>query len=56
MKLLFDQNLSPKLVVRLADLYPGSLHVRDLGLADGDDELIWGIRSAHVLSHRFEGW
>ena len=27
MKLLFDQNLSPKLVTRLADLYPGSNHV-----------------------------
>lgn len=27
MKLLFDQNLSPKLVTRLAVLYPGSNHV-----------------------------
>jgi predicted nuclease of predicted toxin-antitoxin system len=24
--LLFDQNLSPRLVDRLADLYPGSIH------------------------------
>jgi predicted nuclease of predicted toxin-antitoxin system len=28
MKLLFDQNLSPKLVNRLADLFPGSCHVQ----------------------------
>ena len=32
MKLLFDQNLSPRLVVRLADLYPDSNHVYLLGL------------------------
>lgn len=32
MKLLFDQNLSPKLVGHLADLYPGSNHVYHLGI------------------------
>ena len=32
MKLLFDQNLSPRLVTRLADLYPDSNHVYPLGL------------------------
>jgi predicted nuclease of predicted toxin-antitoxin system len=31
-KLLFDQNLSPKLVERLADLYPDSNHVYQLGI------------------------
>jgi len=31
-KLLFDQNLSPKLVKRLADLYPNSNHVYHLGI------------------------
>ena len=31
MKLLFDQNLSPRLRRRLADLYPGSDHVFELG-------------------------
>jgi predicted nuclease of predicted toxin-antitoxin system len=33
MKLLFDQNLSPRLVNRLSDLYPDSNHVYLLGLA-----------------------
>ncbi len=32
MRLLFDHNLSPKLVRRLADLYPDSVHVSHLGL------------------------
>ena len=41
MKLLFDQNLSPKLVTRLADLFPGSLHVQSAGLDQADDEKIW---------------
>ena len=27
-QLLFDQNLSPKLVDRLTDVYPNSVHVR----------------------------
>ena len=41
MKLLFDQNLSYQLVRRLADAYPGSAHVRLLGLAQTDDSEIW---------------
>jgi predicted nuclease of predicted toxin-antitoxin system len=41
MKLLFDQNLSPRLVRRLADIYAGSVHVREIGLTDADDSTIW---------------
>lgn len=41
MKLLFDQNLSHKLVVAVADLFPGSAHVRDVGLAEASDETLW---------------
>jgi predicted nuclease of predicted toxin-antitoxin system len=40
-KLLFDENLSPKLVVRLADLFPDSLHVRDVGLKAANDPEVW---------------
>jgi predicted nuclease of predicted toxin-antitoxin system len=32
MKLLSDQNLSPRLVHRLADLFPNSSHVMEVGL------------------------
>ena len=32
MKLLFDHNLSPGLVSRLADIYPHSSHLYFLGL------------------------
>jgi predicted nuclease of predicted toxin-antitoxin system len=34
-KLLFDENLSPRLVGLLAAEYPGSTHVRDAGLMCG---------------------
>lgn len=40
MKLLFDQNWSPKLVERLGDLFPGSDHVYPLALdTAGDNEI-----------------
>src|SRR6266566_5195890 len=41
MRLLFDQNLSPKLPLLLADIYPESVHIRDLGLRDATDTQIW---------------
>ena len=41
MKLLFDENLSPKLVLLLHDLFPDSLHVRDVSLKAADDPLVW---------------
>lgn len=41
MKLLFDHNLSPRLVDRLADLYPGSQHVFLLEMGEADDRQIW---------------
>ncbi len=39
--LLFDQNISPRLVDRLADIYPDSVHVFNLGLGDAMDIEIW---------------
>jgi predicted nuclease of predicted toxin-antitoxin system len=40
-KLLFDQNLSLNLVIRLADLFPDSVHVRQVGLEAADDQVVW---------------
>ncbi|MDN5871329.1 MAG: DUF5615 family PIN-like protein [Nitrococcus sp.] len=37
MRLLFDQNLSPRLAARLASLFPGSAHVQDFDLAQASD-------------------
>lgn len=41
MKLLFDENLSPRLVQALESEYPGSAHVRSLGLRAETDVMIW---------------
>jgi predicted nuclease of predicted toxin-antitoxin system len=41
MKLLFEQNLSPRLVNRLADIFPDSNHVDNLGMAQADDSDVW---------------
>ena len=41
MKLLVDQNLSPELSARLQDLFPGSLHIRDVLTRRTKDPRIW---------------
>lgn len=41
MKLLFDQNLSPRLAEQLGDLFPGSAHVQSLRLARSSDSRLW---------------
>lgn len=41
MKLLFDQNLSPRLATRLADLFPDSDHVSNVGLGQALDDEVW---------------
>jgi predicted nuclease of predicted toxin-antitoxin system len=41
LKLLFDQNLSRKLVNRLADIFPDASHVQFHKLTDADDTEIW---------------
>ncbi len=43
MKLLFDQNLSHRLVNALLDIYPVCQHVRNLGLEAAPDTLVWNF-------------
>ncbi|MCX6057584.1 MAG: DUF5615 family PIN-like protein [Chloroflexi bacterium] len=45
--LLFDQNLSPRLVEHLADIYPDSVHVFSLGLGEAMDINIWQYARDH---------
>ena len=49
MRLLLDQNLSHRLVPSLSDVFPDSVHVRDVGLAQADDEAVWAYAAAHDL-------
>ncbi|MCT7996324.1 DUF5615 family PIN-like protein [Laspinema olomoucense] len=47
MKLLFDHNLSPRLVQRLADVFPESTHVYSIGLDQADDQTVWDYARCH---------
>lgn len=49
MKLLFDQNLSWRLPVKLADLYPDSQHVREAGMKESEDIDIWEYAKANAF-------
>jgi predicted nuclease of predicted toxin-antitoxin system len=50
MKLLFDQNLSYRLVAALAVEYPGSQHVRTVGLAAAPDPGLWRYAAGNGLA------
>jgi predicted nuclease of predicted toxin-antitoxin system len=45
-KLLFDENLSRKLVRRLAELYPDSVHVAEIDLLAAPDLEVWEYAKA----------
>lgn len=47
MKLLLDENLSDRIVPRIAELYPDSAHVKTLALIQSDDVLIWEYAKAN---------
>lgn len=46
MKLLFDQNLSRRLIPRLASEFPESVHVAEIGLDQATDAEIWAHAGA----------
>jgi predicted nuclease of predicted toxin-antitoxin system len=47
LKLLFDENLSSRLVGALADQFPNSSHVKLVGLAGATDLEIWAYARGH---------
>ena len=47
MKLLFDQNLSPRLPRVLTGIYPESLHLRGIDMRDATDTQIWEYAKTH---------
>lgn len=50
MKLLFDHHLSPTLIERLADLFPGSEHVWNVKLHDVPDTTVWLYAREHAFT------
>ena len=47
MKLLFDQNLSRRLLQDIDVAFPGSQHVADVNLMTEDDEIVWRFAADH---------
>ncbi len=47
MKLLFDQNLSHRLLSTLQKDYPESQHVRHVGRGEASDEMVWQYAAQH---------
>ncbi len=47
MKLLFDQNLSPRLPSLLADIFPDSAHVREFNFQEESDTKIWELAKTY---------
>jgi predicted nuclease of predicted toxin-antitoxin system len=49
-KLLLDQNLSPRLCGALRDLWAEIIHVRDVGLQAAEDLVVWEYAAKHGLT------
>jgi len=47
MKLLFDQNISYRILKKLPDVYSGSSHVKSVGLMNASDIEIWEYAKLH---------
>lgn len=47
MRLLFDENLSPRLVRAIADLWPESTHIELIELRGATDQAIWEYARTH---------
>jgi predicted nuclease of predicted toxin-antitoxin system len=55
-KFLLDENLSPRLIELLSDLYPGTAHAHQYGLGGADDAVIWEYAKANgftIIIKRF---
>ena len=50
MKLLFDENLSPRLADSLADLYADCIHVKKVGLEWAPDEAVWSYARENAFT------
>ena len=57
MMLLFDQNISFKVVKKIQEIFPGSKHVSDLRLEGVSDIIIWEFAKANnycIVSFDFD--
>jgi predicted nuclease of predicted toxin-antitoxin system len=46
-KLLLDENLSDRIISRVAGLFPDSTHIKAVGLSEADDFVLWEWAKKH---------
>ena len=46
-KLLLDENLSDRIISRVADVFPDSTHIKAVGLREADDFAVWEWAKKH---------
>jgi predicted nuclease of predicted toxin-antitoxin system len=46
-KLLLDQNLSDRITSPISDLFPGTTHIKAVGLTEADDRTVWEWAKQH---------
>ena len=56
MKLLFDENLSDRIVPQVIDLYPDSTHIKTLGMIHSDDIAIWNFAKTNDFTIVSKDW
>ncbi len=56
MKLLLDENLSPKLVKVLSDIFPDAQHVEGCGMRASGDSEIWEFAKANEYAILSKDW
>lgn len=56
MKLLLDENLSDRIPARISTVFPGSSHVKALGLANEPDETIWQVARDNGFAILTKDW
>ncbi|GEM_PF-2053488 len=49
-KLLLDENISQKVIAHISLMYSGSAHVKDFGLGQTDDDIIWRFAKKMITS------
>ena len=47
MKLLLDHNLSPKLIVKLGDIFEDIGHIEHFGMSESEDRDVWEFARRH---------
>jgi predicted nuclease of predicted toxin-antitoxin system len=49
-KLLLDENVSDRIIPSIADLFPGSTHIKSVGLKEAEDSAVWDWAKRHEFT------